>query len=179
MSTSTNMHRKLQVGSAALALSLMCGVIFAQAPKTAAKPAAKPAPKAAMASHPIVTADSLKWAPLFPGVDAIQMAVVSGDPSKPGPFVIRLKVAKGASIAPHWHPTTENVTVLQGTFSVGMGDKLDESKLTKMQPGDFVSVTAHAHHYAKADTDTTVQVNAPGPFVITFVNSADDPRAKH
>ena len=178
MSMSNNMHRKFQVITIAVAFTLMCGVIFAQAPKstTAAKPATKAAP---MASHPIVTSDSLKWAPLFPGVDAIQMAVVSGDPSKPGPFVVRLKIAKGAELAAHWHPTTENVTVLQGTFSAGMGDKLDESKLTKMQPGDFISIPARAHHFAKAETDVIVQDHAPGPFSITFVNPADDPRIKH
>jgi quercetin dioxygenase-like cupin family protein len=177
MSKSNSVHRKFQVAATAVAFSLICGVIFAQAPKTTT--ASKPAPKMAMASHPIVTPDSLKWAPLFPGVDAIQMAVVSGDPSKPGPFVVRLKIAKGAVLAAHWHPTTENVTVLQGTFSAGMGDKFDETKLTKMQPGDFISIPARAHHFARAETDVIVQDHAPGPFAMTFVNSADDPRIKH
>lgn len=171
------MHRRLQVFSVAVAFCLMYGVIFAQAPKTTS--ASKPAPKMAMPSHPIVTPASLKWAPLFPGVDAIQMAVVSGDPSKPGPFVIRLKIAKGAVLAAHWHPTAENVTILEGTFSAGMGDKLEESKLTKMQPGDFISIPARAHHFARAETDVILQDHAPGPFAMTFVNPADDPRIKH
>jgi quercetin dioxygenase-like cupin family protein len=124
-------------------------------------------------AHPIVTPAELKWAPLIPGS---QMAVVSGDPSASGPCVIRIKSAAGAEIPAHWHPTTENVTVLVGTFDVGMGDKLDPAKLTSMHPGDFVSMPATVHHFAKAETETIVQVHGMGPFAVNFVNPADAPR---
>jgi quercetin dioxygenase-like cupin family protein len=128
---------------------------------------------AAAPAHPIVTPAELKWTPLLPGS---QMAVVSGDPSASGPFVIRIKSAAGAEIPAHWHPTTENVTVLVGTFEVGMGDKLDPAKLTAMHPGDFVSMPATVHHFAKAETESIVQVHGMGPFAVNFVNPADAPR---
>jgi quercetin dioxygenase-like cupin family protein len=124
-------------------------------------------------AHPIVTPAELKWAPLIPGS---QMAVVSGDPSASGPFVIRIKSSAGAEIPAHWHPTDENVTVLVGTFDVGMGDKLDPAKLTSMHPGDFVKMPATVHHFAKAQTETIVQVHGMGPFAVNFVNPADAPR---
>jgi quercetin dioxygenase-like cupin family protein len=130
---------------------------------------------AAAPAHPIVTPAELKWAPLIPGS---QMAVVSGDPSASGPFVIRIKSAAGAEIPAHWHPTTENVTVLVGTFDVGMGDKLDPAKMTAMHPGDFVSMPATVHHFAKAETESIVQVHGMGPFAVNFVNPADAPRSQ-
>jgi quercetin dioxygenase-like cupin family protein len=126
-------------------------------------------------SHPIVTPGELKWGPLLPGSE---MAVVSGDPSASGPFVIRIKLIAGAEIPAHWHPTDENVTVLEGTFAAGMGDKLDPAKLTKMRPGDFVLMPATVHHFAKAETATVVQVHGMGPFQVNFVNPADDPHTK-
>ncbi|MGA8145857.1 MAG: cupin domain-containing protein [Candidatus Acidiferrales bacterium] len=125
-------------------------------------------------SHGIVTPDGLKWGPLIPGS---QMAVVSGDPSQSGPFVIRIKSVAGAVIPAHWHPTDENVTLLEGTFAVGMGDKFDATKLTTMHPGDFISMPATMHHFAKSE-GSIVQVHGMGPFQVNFVNPADDPRTK-
>ncbi|HET9401477.1 MAG TPA: cupin domain-containing protein, partial [Candidatus Acidoferrales bacterium] len=142
---------------------------------SAAKPTQKPATKPAMPAHPITSPGDLQWSPWLFGA---QMAVVSGDPSKPGPFVIRLKAPAGTVIPPHFHPTTENVTILDGTFSVGMGDKIENAKMMKMESGAFASMPALKHHYAKAMTDTLVQVHGSGPFAITFVNPADDPRPK-
>jgi quercetin dioxygenase-like cupin family protein len=130
---------------------------------------------AADQTHAIVTLADLKWAPFIPGA---QIAIVSGDPSAAGPFVIRIKSAAGTEIPAHWHPTDENVTVLVGTFEVGMGDKFDSAKLTPMQPGDFVRMPATVHHFGKARTDSIVQVHAIGPFQVNFVNPADDPRPK-
>jgi len=141
----------------------------------ASKPTQKPATKPAMPAHPITSPADLQWSPWLFGA---QMAVVSGDPSKAGPFVIRLKAPAGTMVPPHFHPKTENVTILEGTFSVGMGDKIDESKMMKMDSGAFASMPALKHHYAKALTDTLVQVHGSGPFAITFVNPADDPRPK-
>ena len=103
-------------------------------------------------SHRIVTPDDLKWETVYPGT---QIAVVAGDPTKPGPFVIRQKTAAGAMVPPHWHPTTESVTVLQGTFAMGIGDKLDKTKLTRMHPGDFSTVPATVPHFAMPETDVS------------------------
>jgi quercetin dioxygenase-like cupin family protein len=105
------------------------------------------------------------------------MAVVQGDPSKAGePFVVRLRFPSGYVIAPHTHPTDENVTVIAGTFKVGMGSTFDEATMAALQPGAFVTAPALHAHYAKAVGATTVQVNAIGPFALTYVNPADLPK---
>ncbi|HEV8196728.1 MAG TPA: cupin domain-containing protein [Gemmatimonadales bacterium] len=107
-----------------------------------------------------------------------KMAVVSGDPSQAAMFTIQLKMPAGYTIAPHFHPTDEAVVVKQGTFLVGMGDKVDIKATKAMKVGDKGSIPANEHHYARAQTATTVEVTAMGPFVLTYVNPADDPQKK-
>ena len=85
-----------------------------------------------------INSGDIKWGPapnvLPPGV---QMAVVSGDPSKDALYVVRLKMPANYEIPAHNHPTTEHVTVLSGEFNVGMGDKLDRKKGLALQAGWF------------------------------------------
>src|SRR4051794_3116973 len=96
-----------------------------------------------------VNADDMKWGPapnVFP--KGAQIAVVSGDPFKDGPYVLRLKMPSGYKIAPHNHPTTENVTVLSGNFHIGMGDKFDETKAMELSAGGYGEAPAKMNHYA-------------------------------
>jgi quercetin dioxygenase-like cupin family protein len=121
----------------------------------------------------------LKWgAPpaVFP--HGAKMAVVSGDPTKSGPFTVQLKMPKGYRIPPHFHPTDEHVTVKSGTLLVGMGDKLDLKAAKKLKKGEDINVAANMHHYAATKGKTTIEVSAAGPFAMTYVNAADDP-TKH
>ncbi len=120
---------------------------------------------------------ALKWGPApdaFP--PGAQMAVVSGDPSKPAPFVLQLSLPNGYKVAPHFHPTDETVTVKEGTFLVGMGDTLNLAKTKPMAAGANATVKAGMHHYAAAKGKTLIEVSATGPFAITYVNPKDDPR---
>jgi quercetin dioxygenase-like cupin family protein len=118
----------------------------------------------------------LKWGPAPPIFPAgARMAVLSGDPGKSDEFTVRLDLPDGYTIAPHWHPTDENVTVIKGTFLVGMGDRIEPAKMLTLKTGEFISAGAKMHHYARARGHTIVQVNAVGPFALTYVNPADDP----
>ena len=96
------------------------------------------------AGSQVNTAD-LKWGPAPPGS---QMAVLSGDPTKPGTFVIRAKMPAGYKIPAHHHPTDEYVTVISGDLTLGMGDKLDPAKGVTLAPGGFVKAEANMNHYA-------------------------------
>jgi len=117
-----------------------------------------------------------KWGPAPPALPkGAQLAVLSGDPSKSGLYVIRLKLPANYQIPAHHHPTTENVTVLSGSFHAGMGDKLDRAKAVTLEPGGFAAMPANMNHYAWASRDTVVQVHGEGPFAIVYVNPADDP----
>jgi quercetin dioxygenase-like cupin family protein len=120
--------------------------------------------------------DAVKWGPVPPSLPkGATIAVLSGDPSKDGPYVVRLKMPAGYQIPAHHHPTTENVTVLSGSFHAGMGDKLNKDKGETFEPGGFVSMPAGMNHFAWATSETVVQVHGAGPFAIVYVNPADDP----
>ena len=135
---------------------------------------------AALAAFAVLPAQAqiptLTWGPapaVFPA--GAKMAVLQGDPSKPALFTVRLDMPPGYKIAPHFHPTDEHITVMQGAFLIGMGDKLDATKATQLNVGGFATAAANMHHYAIAKGRTIVQVSAIGPFVLTYVNPADDP----
>ena len=123
----------------------------------------------------------IKWrdgpASLPPGA---KFAVLEGDPSKEGPFVMRFAFPDGFRIAPHSHPKIERLTVISGTFNLGMGETFDASKTRAMPAGTFGYWPADMRHFAWAKGETVVQLHGIGPWSITYVNPADDPRgAKH
>jgi len=121
----------------------------------------------------------LKWGPapaVFPA--GAKMAVLQGDPSKAEAVTVRVDFPNGYVFPPHFHPTDEAVTVIEGKFQVGMGDKVDKTKLMAVPVGGFVVAGAGQHHYAIAKGRTIVQVNLIGPFALTYVNPADDPTKK-
>lgn len=126
------------------------------------------------------TPEQVKWGPAPPVVEpAAQFAVVEGDPTaSSGDFTIRLKMPSGFKIAPHWHPKRENVTVISGTFKVGMGDKFDESKMMSFPAGSFAYLDPDMHHYAMADGEVIVQVQGMSPLQFNYINPQDDPSKK-
>ena len=126
-----------------------------------------------------MNAKDLKWGPAPSALPrGAQIAVVSGDPFKEGPYVLRLKMPGGYQIPAHNHPTTENVTVISGNFHIGMGDKLDAKQGIVLTAGGYAEAPAKMNHYAWATELTVVQVHGQGPFAITYVNPADDPGKK-
>lgn len=133
---------------------------------------------AAPAAHVALSPDDLKWGPSPPSMPAgAEMAVLEGDPTKAGvPFTLRAKLPDGYTVPPHWHPTDERVTVLQGTLLVDHADKVDLATAHAMAAGSFMKMPKQMHHYASAKGETIIQVSATGPFAITYVNPADDPR---
>ena len=126
--------------------------------------------------HVIVAAADLKWGTPPPVFEkGSTFTVVSGDPSKSGQFVVRLTMPAGYKIAPHWHPTDEHVTVLAGTFALGMGEKFDEASMKELTAGAYALLPAEMRHFALAKTQAMIQVHGTGPFVLNYVDPADDP----
>jgi len=129
--------------------------------------------------HVMVVPNEIAWKPVPPSLPpGAQAAVVEGDPAKPGPFTIRLKMPKGYKIPPHTHPVIEHVTVLQGLFQMGTGPKWDDKALHDLPAGGFVAMPAGTQHFAACKQDCTLQLHGMGPWGITYVNPADDPRSK-
>jgi mannose-6-phosphate isomerase-like protein (cupin superfamily) len=126
------------------------------------------------------TPDAIPYgpAPAFVAPGA-QLAVIEGDPSAAsGDFTVRLKMPDGYRIAPHWHPHRENVTVISGTFKVGMGDRFEENKMGSFPAGSFAYLDPNMHHYAMASGEVVVQVHGLSPLQFNYVNANDDPSRK-
>ncbi len=155
------MKRLTRVGTLALIVSAL---LVAQNRQT---PAAQKG-----GNHKIIMPESLKWQPY---VGRAMKAVVSGDPSKSGPYVMRIKSPDGFRIPPHWHPQDENLTVLSGTFRLGTGEKWDDAALRDLEPGVFLLIPREMRHFAGSRGETIIQLHGMGPFQINWVNPADDP----
>jgi quercetin dioxygenase-like cupin family protein len=153
---------RLLVGTSVLLCAMLAG--------------AQDKPAASASAHVAMDAPEMQWGDAPPVLNkGAQLAVLSGNPGAQGPFVIRLKMPAGYKIAPHWHPTDEHVTVISGTFSLGMGEKFDANAAKTLAPGGYALLPAEMRHFAWTKDGATVQVHGMGPFVLNYVNPADDP----
>jgi hypothetical protein len=128
----------------------------------------------------VFTPDTIPWGPAPPFVaSGAQLAVLEGNPgASSGDYTVRLKMPDGYRIAPHWHPQRENVTVISGTFKVGMGDIFEKNKMTALTAGSFAFLDPDMHHYAMACGEVVVQVHGTAPLQFNYVNPEDDPSRK-
>jgi hypothetical protein len=124
-----------------------------------------------------MTPQELKWTdtPLIKGG---KVAVIEGPLDQAGPFTLRLKIPANSKIAPHFHSSIEHVTVISGTFSLGHGETYDKAKTKPLGPGSVAIMQPKTPHFGWAGKETVVQVHGVGPWTVTFVNPADDPRKK-
>ena len=121
--------------------------------------------------------DGLAWKVGPPSLPTgAKFAVLEGDPTKAGPFVFRVKVPDGYRIPPHTHPKPERVTIISGTFNLGMGDTFDATKGEALPVGTYGTWPAGMKHFVWVKGETVVQFHGEGPWTITYVNPADDPR---
>lgn len=128
-----------------------------------------------MGIHPPAGID---WRPGPPSLPSgASFALLEGDPRQEGPFVMRLKLPDGYRIPPHWHPKVERVTVISGSFNLGMGERFDRAATREMTAGTFGYWPPGMRHFAWARGETVLQLHGTGPWQLTYVNPADDPRA--
>lgn len=150
----------------ASALLFATGFIIAGAPATLAQAADS------ASGMKVTTAQSITWTdPEIPGFEpGMKLAVIDGNPQVAGPYTIRLSFPDGYRFPPHFHPSAENVTVLSGTFQLGTGTTVDDSKLVTYSPGDFVRMEANHPHFGGAKGATVIQLHGQGPFTMELVN---------
>ncbi len=135
-----------------------------------------PAHHESHSGHTLLTPEKIKWNPfVLPGTE---MAVISGDPSKSGPFVIRIKAQAGLKVPPHWHPTDEHLTILTGRAVLGTGEKADPAAGKEMTAGSYALMPKKMPHFLFVKDETIIQVHGNGPFQVNWVNPADDPTKK-
>jgi quercetin dioxygenase-like cupin family protein len=140
-------------------------------------PLAARSEEAGHADHSMVTPKQLEWKDgppsLPPGAKA---ALLEGDPAKAGPFTLRVKIPKGYKIPPHTHPAIEHVTVLQGVLRMGVGETWDDKALSDLPAGAYAVMQVGTKHFVVCKQECTLQLHGIGPWGITYVNPADDPR---
>ncbi len=123
--------------------------------------------------------DTLQWAddPSLP--KGAKVALVVGDPSKPEPFVVHIKLPPNYKVAPHTHPFAELITVIAGSLGNGMGEKHDQTKGEVLNAGaGFAMAANHPHYVWTTDKETILELVASGPWGIKYVSPEDDPRNK-
>jgi quercetin dioxygenase-like cupin family protein len=124
-----------------------------------------------------VLPEDIDWRPFPAFPAAARLAVLVGDPAKPGPYVIRVKLPGGTKLMPHRHPEDRIYTVISGVFYVGRGDRFDAEKLQAFPPGSMIVLPGDAAHYHWAKSgDYVAQVTATGPLGLEYLDPADDPR---
>ena len=127
--------------------------------------------------HVIKTPAQMSWAAAPPTLPAGARAMVLyGDPAKEGMFVMRLRLPAGYMIPPHTHPRPEIVTVISGAFHLGTGSRAIRANARALPAGSFFALQPGTVHYAHTRQPTVVQISSTGPWGITYVNPADDPR---
>ena len=132
---------------------------------------------AGMASdHMMVTSDEFKWVDVPSLPPGAKLAVIEGPLNQAVPVTFRVKFPANYQLPAHWHPAIEHVTVMSGTFNMGMGDKLDRAKTKALTAGGVAIMQPKTNHFAWTKDETIVQVHGMGPWGVTYVNPADDPR---
>jgi quercetin dioxygenase-like cupin family protein len=138
--------------------------------------AAGPAVAQTHADHLMVSADELKWADVPSLPSGAKLAVIEGPLNEAKPFTMRIKLPPNYKLPAHYHSAIEHVTVINGTFHMGTGDMLDTKATKPLGAGAVAIMQPGTRHFAWTNEETIVQVHGVGPWTITYVNPADDPR---
>jgi hypothetical protein len=129
-------------------------------------------------NHVMVEPNELKWADVPTLPPGAKVAVIEGPSNEAVPFMMRLKFPANYKVPAHWHPAIEHLTVLSGTFNMGIGDKLDMTKTKALPPGGVMIIQPKIPHFAWTKEEVMVQVHGVGPWGVIYVDPADDPRNK-
>lgn len=170
------LNRKNNCRKSAAPLSIVLTLIFGMACITAN---AQHDMNVSGKDHIMVLPENVKWIDGPPSLPpGAKFSVIEGDPKVAGLFTMRLLFPAGFKIPAHWHPADEHVTVISGTFLMGLGDKFDSVKLQPLPAGSFGVMLTGTKHFAMTKVETIVQLHGVGPWGINYVNAADDPRKK-
>jgi len=121
--------------------------------------------------------EDIEWKPFPAFPPSARLAVLVGDPTQSGPYVVRVKVPSGVKLMPHSHPEDRIYTVMSGVFYIGLGHQFDGDKVKAYPPGCVVILPGDTPHFHWAKSGEYVtQVTATGPLGLEYMNAKDDPR---
>ena len=125
--------------------------------------------------HVVLTPAQLTWNDL-PALPGVKIAVIQGPLTEAVPIMFRLKFPANYKVPTHKHPGIEHITIISGTLNIGMGDTFDTSKTHALTPGSVAIMPPGTSHFVWTSEETIGQVHSIGPWSVTYVNPADDPR---
>lgn len=131
-----------------------------------------------MAGHVSILPSELKWSDAPSVAPGAQIAVIEGDLKTAAPFTFRLKLPANSRIGVHTHPVVERVTVMSGTFYLGIGDKFDPPKARGYTPGGITIMPVGMPMFVFVKEETVIQIHGTGPWGINFLNPGDGPGKK-
>ena len=130
------------------------------------------------AGHVFVVPKDLKWVDVLSLPKGAKAAVIEGPMSEAGPFMIRMKFPANYKVPVHWHNNIEHVTTISGTLNMGIGDKFDRTKTKPLSAGHVSIMQPKTNHFVWTKQETIAHIHSMGPWKVTYVNPADDPRKK-
>jgi hypothetical protein len=168
------MNARTAISAGVAGAIVVTGAIFGQlsAPQTQ-----QHSPRHEHAGHTLIVPGDLQWQT---GPESLprgaQFVVLEGDPSKEGPFTMRIRLPENYRIPPHTHPKVERVTVLEGEMKLGTGRRYEERTMERLPAGAFFAMPPGMEHFAGTDRGVMIQLNGVGPWEIHYIDPADDPR---
>jgi len=124
--------------------------------------------------------ENIDWKSFAAFPPSVRLAVIAGQPSEPGPYMIRVRVPGGVKLMPPRHSEDRIYTVISGVFYIfyiGVGEEFDSDRLEAYPPGAVIVLPGNTSHFHWAKSGEYIsQVTAIGPLGFAYVNSKDDPR---
>ena len=119
-----------------------------------------------------ILTEDIDWKP------SARLAVLIGEPTQAGPYVIGVKVPSGVKLMPHRHPEDRIYTVMSGVFYIGLGEQFDGDKVKAYPPGSVIVLPGNTWHFHWKSGEYVTQITAIGPLGLEYKNAKDDPRNK-
>ena len=121
--------------------------------------------------------EDIQWKPFSAFPASARLAVLVGEPTQEGPYLVRVKVPSGVKLMPHKHPEDRIYTVISGVFYIGLGDRFEPENIKAYPPGSVVVLPGNTWHFHWAKSGEYVtQVTAIGPLGLEYKEAHDDPR---
>lgn len=128
--------------------------------------------------HISVVPSDLEWRPAPSVGPGAQIAVIEGDLKAATPFTFRLKLPPNFKVGVHTHPVYERVTVISGTFHLGIGETFEREKAKAYPAGGVAMMPGGMPMFAYTTEETIIQVHGTGPWGIKYLDPKDDPTKK-
>lgn len=127
----------------------------------------------------VITPDKINWSTFNAFPPGAKAAFLTGDPRKPGYFALRVKIPPNYKVPPNWQTVEIFVTVLSGSYSIGVGNNFNPKNGKTLPSTGSVVIPADSHLYFWSKKGAILEIHGVGPWDIHYVNPADDPRNRH